>query len=219
MVVRNVLVLLTIILPFVGCSPYKYKVSDAKHHIKRKSYVRSEDIHLQNYVVCNNINRRFRNKSVIVRYDSVLNILSDALEKSGIKIIRNEGRNFCDSTFHFNTLVKLKKIDINKIISIANYDSTLTLIPVIYINNRSIKNSYITSSGIPDGGYYLRDTFLTIAVYLIKDNEIVYLKSAWFGPVSSRTATYNEEPLKKLEQEHWDKLVRLVMNDYIDRLE
>jgi len=56
-------------------------------------------------------------------------------------------------------------------------------------------------------------------IYFIENDEIIYLKSAWFGPVSSETATYDEEPPKKLEQEHWDRLVRLVMSDYIKRLE
>jgi len=216
---KPVPILLIIILLFGGCSPNKFMFRNKSQHIILKSYEKIEEIYLEHYVICNNINRLTKNEVAEINEDSVLNIFSAALKKSNIKIIINSKENLCDSTSHFNVPVKLSKIDNDKITSISNPDSTLKLFPVIYINNRSLKHLYFTSNGIPGGGEYLRDTFLTIVIYLIKNNEIIYLKSARYGPVSSETATYDEEPPKKLEQEHWDRLVRLVMSDYIKRLE
>jgi hypothetical protein len=211
---------LIVILLFAGCSPYKYKVTNKRAQIVKNSYSSADTIVFQNFIFCSNINTLFHNEALNINEDSLLNIFFTSVENSGIQFVYNdEGRNFCDEEFQSNKLIKAKKIDKRKIFDISESNSTLSAVPFVYINNRALSNRYFTSKGIPGGGGYLRDTFLNMTIYLVKNDEIVYHKSAWFGPVSSETATYNEDSPKKLEQEHWDNLVRLVMLDYINRVQ
>jgi hypothetical protein len=214
----RLIAIFSLVFIFISCTHNKLKIRDKKKHIIHNSYEKIDEIYIENYVLCNNINRWKRNEMVKINEDSILNIFNKALEKTKINIIRNEKENFCDNHFHYNIPLKLSKVDTKIIINSPTNDSRIRLFPIIYINNLSLKNIYITSSGIAGGGEYLRDTFLTIVIYLIKDSEIIYLKSARYGPISSETVTYDEKPPKQLEQEHWDKLVELVMRDYIKRL-
>jgi hypothetical protein len=219
MAVKSVPILLMVILICAGCSPYKYKIINKRAQVVKDSYS-ADTVFFQNFILCSNINTLFRNEQLIINEDSVLNVFINSVEKSGVSFVyESEGRNFCDEEFLKNKLIKAKNISTREIMEISKPNGTLRAVPVIYINNRALKNRYFTSKGIPGGGGYLRDTFLNIMIYFIENDEIIYLKSAWFGPVSSETATYDEEPPKKLEQEHWDRLVRLVMSDYIKRLE
>jgi hypothetical protein len=218
-VIMKLFAILVIFMVFIGCSPNKYKITNKKAQIVKNSYSSSDTILFQNFILCNNINTLFNNKKLKINEDSVLNIFFASVEKSGVTFVhKNKGSNFCDEEFHKNKLIKVKNISKSKIIEISKPNNTLKAVPFIYINNRSLKHLYFTSKGIPGGGEYLRDTFLNIIIYFIKDNEIIYLKSAWYGPVSSETALPDEAPPKKLEQEHWDKLVELVMRDYIKRM-
>jgi hypothetical protein len=219
-VLKKIVAILTVFSLFIGCSPNKFKLTNKRHHTAQKQYSQHNKIYIENYILCNNLARLFRNEIVPIEEDSILNIFSEALNQLNLPTVINYNVNHCDSSFHANRRLKIKKIDDEELKKIADTnEDKIVMLPIVYIDNISMKHSYVTSSGIPGGGTYLRDSFLKIAIYLIKNNEIVYMKSARFGPVSSETATYYEEPPKKLEQEHWDRLVRLVMSDYIKRLE
>lgn len=205
-------------LLLLSCSPYKYKLKYRTDHIVFKNYAKIDTIYVENFVLCNNLSRISINENIAINEDSVIAIFSNSIQLLNLPHFVNLKDNLCDSEMHANRLLKLNKIDKYKIICNSNSRDRLVMVPVLYIDNMSMKHLYVTSSGVPGGGEFLRDTFLKIAIYLVKNNEIIYLKSARYGPVSSETATFDEDPPNKLEQEHWDKLVELVMSDYVKRL-
>jgi hypothetical protein len=210
---------------FYSCTPTYRITSKTKHEIAKDNYTVVDTILLSNYIFCMNYADRNLWKDKIkmqpMENDSIFEMFDKALQKLNLNVVVEKNINHCDTVLDFIFPLKVEKIDTNRIKSIAshiNKKNILILFPIIHSNNITQKAMMVTSKGIPDGGYFMRDTFLNIAIYLIKDDEIIYLKSARYGSVSSETASPDEEPPKKLEQQHWDKLVELVMRDYIKRM-
>jgi len=212
----------------VSCSPSVYKItSRSKNEIIKDKYFRNDTVYVKNIILCNNLGfRKLWMDDIKVQSevsDSIFNFFLNSIKQQDMPVlILSNIENHCDTILDFIFPFKTEKIDTKRIKNIAGImdnENAIILLPIIHIDNVTQRAVMVSSRGIPDGGYFMRDIFLKIAIYLIKNNEIIYLKSARYGPVSSETATYDEEPPKKLEQKHWDNLVRLVMNDYIRRLE
>ena len=219
---RKAGVFLILFLFLLGCRDYR--VTNRRYSVV-KNYSKS-NICIQNYILCNNTRNvwnivELEGKNLELNTDSVFNVFKSAISKLELDIIiKDFNNNYCTNSFHSNHHLKIKNIDKEAILEVARYctDAELILVPVIYLDNLYQRHIYFSSKGVPGGGYYMRDTFLNMVVYIVKNDEIIYLKSARFGPVSSETATPDEDPPKKLTQENWDKLVELVMRDYIKRL-
>lgn len=204
---------------FVSCKNHWYRVSNKRNHIIQTNYNKNDTILLNDYIICNNLRGVWGNESIPINQDSVLNIFVSALEKLSLQFMISEGHGICDTSFFANPYLKFKKMDHKRILELAKRDeSNIVLVPIIYLDNTFLKNIYYTSTGIPDGGGFNKSTALRIGIFLFEGNNIIYFKSMHYFSDGIKVSD-KKSPVRNLDQEHWDRLVRLVMNDYIKRLE
>ena len=196
-----------------GCSPYTHK--NKRHYVIKQSYNENEVIYLENYVLCSTSRNTWKVEPIEINEDSLISIFKASLENLDVLIQYNpDKQNYCDSTFWQNPNLYAKKIDENKIIEIANSkNGELKMVPVINIDNSFRSHFFITPSRATGEGRYV-DKFLIILIYLVRGEEIIYFKSMFYGESKESHLSI----LNHVHQENWDKLVELVMRDYIKRL-
>jgi len=113
--------------------------------------------------------------------DSVMEVAGKSFAKLKIPF-RNDfllGKNYVDSAFYKNQVIKIKDINEDWIKEIAgDTKGRLTLVPFIYIFNSISFTGYITSGGMAgNNGFHLM-TFLNLMVFIVKNDEIVYSSQA-----------------------------------------
>lgn len=219
---RKVILFIFTLILVSSCVKY-YKYTNRFRKITEKNYSLTDTIYVKDFILCNN--SRDMNKLlnpigdvVPINEDSVLSIFKNAVSKLGASIeFIPMGENHCDYDFHRNHHLSFRKMNIEKIMKIGNNLSGKTvLLPVIYIENLYENQIYFLSSGVPAGGDLIRNSYLKIAMFILQDEEVIYFRSAKHGTISSHE-DFEEEP-KRQTQENWDKLVKMVMSDYIERL-
>jgi hypothetical protein len=220
-----IVVCILILIGIKGCSP---RLDFKKQHISKKEYKR-DTLFISDYSVCVSLSNSFhtlslRNRqydekefSIFFNKDSIFNHFTNALTLLNIPFkIRNSSNNFCDSALYVNWRMNIKKIDFEKIKK-NNKNDGLTLVPIIYLDNHHRTNTYMTSGGVIGGGELKKQTILTVLVVIIDGEEIIYLSSGkHFG--KEYEALDVKDTRTYIKQEHWDKLVELVMRDYIKRM-
>jgi len=219
---------LFLMLFFNNCMPKRYKITSThRTEVVKNNYSINDSLFLSNLIFCNN--RGYRSlwmedikMQAVVETDTFFDIFYKSISNLNLPLIVKEPINHCDTILDYIFPLKVEKIDVNRINEILSQSTTdrnkLIIFPIIHIDNITQRAVFVSSIGMPGGGYYMRDILLKLAIYIIKNNEIIYLKSARYGPVSSETATPEEEPPLKLKQKHWDNLVALAMRDYIKRM-
>ncbi len=202
-----------------------YRLTNTHRNISNRIFGSADTLMINSYVICNS-ERNIKKNPIIpkgglvlsINEDSVMTCFQQALEKAKIPVIRNQnGTNFCDDEFHRNVLVKDRKINHQKIIDIAkrSADNALVLVPVIYVDNVYEYRVIPSPSGFAFGGNIVRNVYLNIAIYIVENEEIVFFRSGWHG-TNSNHESFDEEPIRQT-QENWDKLVAMVMSDYLKR--
>jgi hypothetical protein len=102
---------------------------------------------------------------------------------------------------------KLNKIDTNLIKSLAVQNSDIvSLIPIISFDY-SFDQLHIT--------YHF---YLQIMIYLVKNDEIIYVNHAYSYIKNFKPKKHSIEERPIHTQQQWDNLVKKVMQPYIDRL-
>jgi hypothetical protein len=193
--------------------------------ISNESLSGADRLYVKDYIICNS-ERDIKQNPIIpkgglvlpINEDSVLACFQLALEKAKLPVLFNRNRdNFCDQEFHRNVRVRDRKINHQKIIEIAKNspDSGLVMVPIIYIDNVYEYRVMPSPSGFAFGGNIVKNVYLSIAIYLVRDEKIVFFRSGRHYTYSNHE-TFEEEP-KRQTQENWDKLVAMVMRDYLKR--
>ena len=221
---RRIVLYTFIPLLFSSCVKY-YKYTNRFRKITKSNYSFIDTVYVKDYILCNslrNINKNFfypkGGEVVPINEDSVLAHFENAFNKLNIFVqfdtVRN---NNCDNEFHENVLIRDRKINHKKIIEISKKSKReLVLVPYIYIDNIYENQIYFLSSGVPAGGDLVRNSYLNLGIYVLQNDKIIYFRSAHHFTISSHE-DFEEEP-KRQTQENWDKLVKMVMSDYIERL-
>jgi len=211
---RGIVIFLLLTL-FFSCKNHWYRVSNKKNHITNGNYDRNDTLLLKDYIVCNNLRGVWGNESVLINQDSILEIFVSSLEKLDLVVANRGGKGVCDTSFFSNPNLKYKNLNYDFISEIGlSEESEIVLVPVIYLDNTFLKSTYFTSTGIRGGGGYNKSTALRIGIFLFKESNVIYFKSMHFFSdgvhVSDRS-----HPIRNVNQEHWDKLVELIMWDYM----
>ncbi|MCH6198841.1 hypothetical protein MMU07_04585 [Aquiflexum sp. LQ15W] len=193
----------------------------------QKTYSATDSIFIANYVLYNtqdHLSFTLENKPIPIDEDSVMQVVWKSFEKLKLPIVSNfeTGQNHIDSSF-YERLIRIRKID-EEWINVVAGDSCkkLILVPVIYIMNKISFTGYISSGGMAGSSGYHVMSFVNLIVFIVKDDDVVY--SQQVRHTSERTwANSREEaeaipPAPLVTKEHWDKLVRLAMKDYIKRM-
>lgn len=202
-----------------SCSKYHY--AHPRQHIEQKRYYKSDTLVIRDFVLCNSY-KIYKQKTidVPVNADSVIAVFTLAIQKSGVLFTTiSGGQNYCDTTFLSNRLLDVKKISDSTILALAEgLEHKVVLIPLIYIDNRTTPMRFAQKKNqIAVAGFYQRDVFLNMAFYIVCNGEIIYLKTGYFGAISSETMTPYSKPGKLLEQKHWDLLTKKILLNYLKR--
>jgi hypothetical protein len=149
----------------------------------------------------------FNHDSIISNFSISLNQLDLNYIKSDIQI------SLCDSNLYSNYRMLINSINTDNLKSIGASNG-FRILPIVYLDNRYRRFAVVGSSGTFTGGHYVKQTVLRLLILIIDGDEIIYLRSAkYFGD-----EIHTSDPKEKysaIEQKHWDKLVELVMRDYI----
>ena len=232
-------ILFTIALFLSGCYG-QYKSKGKCCEIISKKYRLNEPILLKNYVIYNTMdfNNIVSSNSMMWQtdFDSLINVFGSALNKLKLPVINKSylGDNFTEFYHIEKPPLRFIKFDDDWIVSVVNLgdtqilskmlpDSSLILLPVVYLYNTVNFTGFMSSGGVAgDNGFFVHTYFYTM-VYMIKNEQIVYKKFIRYKSEKSQNFNTRQEAVENafapmIKQEHWDEIVRLVMNDYVKRL-
>ena len=150
--------------------------------------------------------------------DSIISIFKNSLNRVSLSMSFDKGvTNAIDNSFHGNWRKPFDDELVRKITSSIAQDNKLYLVPLIKLENNFQTGMYFTSSGSAGGSRYLMRGKLSLIIYIVKNNSILYCRSGLF--LSDLYPSYDmRETIHTLTQKDWDELVALVMKDYIERL-
>ena len=202
---------------------FSYKSLSRKTQVIQKEYTK-DTLFFKDAVVCHVHNNRNawqpKNTMIPVNQDSVLSVFSESIHKLGLPIARSVNVSCdCDTAFHYTNTsnrrqehIQVDKLPIANIISSNYKKSKHYILPVIYIVRSTVNRGYL---GVAE--FYRVYVFL----YIVKNNFVEYSKfshytSEYINP--EYDVDENKRPTNPIQQKHWDKLVELVMRDYIKRL-
>jgi hypothetical protein len=212
----------------VSCTPNKhfFKKSRGKW-VTKKSYNAQDVLVLNNYGIYNSINEELLipNKEPFpVNKDSLLLVFDKSLNRIGLKNISIEyTNNIIDSALYLQTAVRIRHFDEIYIDSLAESSpGKIKIVPVVYAHNQYTFAASFSSGGLFSSNGWFFVTYLSLFVFVIKEDEIIYSRQIQFASDQVWANSKNEilavPPLAAVRQEHWDELVRLAMKDYIKRM-
>jgi hypothetical protein len=201
------------------CSCASQRLDGKRHHIVKKSYP-IDTILISDYISCYGLRNTIGIESTpptLFNKDSLFNHFEIALKNTDLVFKMDDNNlNQCDSIFHSYWAMKINQVDKKKIKSLTT-GKNLTLVPFIYFDDYYRKYIYFSSTGVAGGGGYIKKPYLKMIVFLLDGDNIIYARSAiHFG--KGHHVNEKEDIDKVISQDHWDKLVELVMKDYIKRL-
>jgi hypothetical protein len=219
---------LCIVLLLIGLQACSPRLDSKKQHISKKQYSK-DSLAIVDYGLCisligypNTMSLKGRQYdqsefSIHFDHDSIFVHFLNALSMLDIPISKeNQQNSFCDSGLYRNYNMDIRKIDFNQI-KANNKNKGLTLVPILYLNSSHEKAMHFSLSGGASGGQYLKQTVLTIVIVILDGEEIIYLSSGkYFG--KSYDSWNEKDPNANMTQMHWDKLVAMVMKDYLKRV-
>jgi hypothetical protein len=226
---KGILIIILLLQLLSSCTT-RFDSWQKKSQIIKKEYPNSkESICIPDIILCSYYKKGLwtQIQTIDLNRDSIVEILKLSLNKLDLNLsFSNIIRYHCESVYTPNNKNFYMNINPDEMVKLKSLNSCrFNLIPFIRIVNQDI--TFITptaSSGSPAGGMK-RDPMVGIVVYLFDNNELIYLRRFNFsGKVIN---VYKDEhgnildedtdkPVKStIEQKHWDKLVELVMRDYI----
>jgi hypothetical protein len=150
--------------------------------------------------------------------DTLFNYFLESLIKTGIPIqfadtFANHHESTLDSLLYRN-IKKQSNARYLKIAKERNANNKTYLIPYIDV---------FSGAGIVNVAAYgpssiKKAYIITIIIYLIRNDNIIYLRKARLQLEPSYHASWDEEPVHKITQEDFDRIVGFMMKDYIKRL-
>jgi len=203
------------------CSCKRYRFHNKQQHVINTRYEKGDTLLMSGYVLCNTLRNSYKLKKEqefeeYINLDSIFDIFQSSLTKLNLPIKFSENKNGCDSLFRANWRMKIDETNKNIAKLKTGNKDIVQLIPVVHVTNFYQKHVYV-QNGLFGGGHYIKQTILELMIYVIKGEEVLYLRSGtYFG--KSYLSYDPKDTRTNLEQEHWDKLVELVMRDYINRL-
>lgn len=204
-----------------GCNSYR-EMSKLRN-ITQSNYSKKDTLHLKDYIFCYSKGYEDdegfmyspRNRISATNEDSVFNIFKTSIARLELPIVElSENQNRCDNSFHSNYPVRIHKIDEEQIQLIADIDESCTvLVPFIRIMQRT----HVRIQGDPATNAVINKvSFLNLIIMILKNNQIVYRRSFQYS--FGKHVEDRSDPYHPIEQIHWDNIVRLAMEDYMERM-
>lgn len=201
-----------------SCRHHPYQTTYKRHQVKNDVYREGEEVYIGDFVVCKNLRKRFKHYEFPGNHDHYIENFLHALETTQMTIkVKDSMQNHCDKGFTKNHTLSKRKMDVEDfplLFQIRN--KGIHLIPLIHIDNMWESTFYMTSTGMSGvtGTGKQRTTFLTMAIYIYRDAELVYRKQMWYRAIPRDIYEDFEEDFN-LQQGHWEALVRKVLDEYI----
>jgi hypothetical protein len=220
LVVKIVLLLLVL----QSCQSMFFRYESKKNQTLKPNYNSSDTLKVSEFVLCYTLSQAYENTKLDfsggVDMDSIYSKFRVSFKKLNLPIIFPNYRaekNHCNEFCLEMKYLKINEYIIDFIKSIPNIEEhKYRLIPIIFVDDTYRKHVYM-SGGVWGGGDYIKQMDIKIMISIMKGDEIMYLSSAIYLGETYHTADINDRRTK-VEQKHWDKLVELVMRDYIKRL-
>lgn len=205
----------------ISCSTYN-EVGSFRWKV-HGSYSQLDTLYFGDYILCNSQdyseNEGFtlsaRKRVTPINQDSVVSIFRRSLARLNMNTAFDSViENHCDMEFHRNHPVRIRRIDEKRIIEIAKLSGQKTvLVPFFRIYQRTS----VIIRGSPAMSHSIRKvSFLTLILMIVRDDQIIYRKGYWYSV--GETVEEKTDPYPEIEQIHWDNLVRLAMEDYMERM-
>ncbi len=221
MIMRVILFFLVVAGLFFGCSSHQ-EMSNLRK-ITISNYSKKDTLHLRDYIFCYSTgyedDQGFmyspRNRMSATNEDSIFNIFETSISKLELPlVILAKNQNRCDKSFHRNYPVRIWRMDKERILEIADSTGSSTvLVPFIRIMQRT----HVRIQGDPATSAVINKvSFVNLVVLVLKNDQIIYRRS--FRYPFGHHVESRSDPYPPIEQIHWDNLVRLAMEDYINRL-
>ena len=225
-------ILIIIILCFGGCafkntntSRYILGESDFYKRIRwgvkhNKNYFK-DSLYVNDFVIqSKHSNSTFSKWEVLeIDADSVKNLFDSSLTQTKLNIYFNtNGENRVNEQFLDNTYMKPRKVNRDTILfySKDNSKDYTVLFPIISYTSYYSNNTAFGFSGVVPGEWKFH-SFLTLTIYLVKNEEIIYVGQV-YSPYVHEVENKLSIDRKKVPIERWDELVYEVLNEYINRL-
>lgn len=216
---KNLIYILLAVLFLCSCITYTQKGNvyrNKKHYTFEVAYSQKDTLHIHDYIL-HGFARNNKHAKIQLNDDSLFNIFKRSITKLNIPLsFANSHQNAINPNFEENKYLVYKKIDFTYLYSLAKNNQNKTiLIPIIY-KNYSWHNGYG-----PNDTYPTNRCFLILAIFIIKNDTIVYFKI--LSLEESIDTEYNRDNKYEdfnipISQERWDNLVEDVMLEYINRL-
>jgi hypothetical protein len=228
---KLIIFVIVIALEMLSSCTTRYESWQKKSQIIKREYgYNNIQFSIEDIIICNNYKKGLWSnvQKIEINVDSIVEIFRASLNKINFHVSFSNNLKFhCDSLFEpSNSNIRMITMDENKITELSKINpNRFKLIPFIRLNNFDVTFiSPTASSGSPAGGMK-RHSRVGVVIYLFDNDELIYLRMYNFsGKVIN---VYEDEhgnildedtdkPVKStIEQKHWDKLVELVMRDYI----
>jgi hypothetical protein len=211
-----------------GCAPNDvfYKKNKARW-VTKKSYNRADTLVVKDYALYNSRAKLSFSPDkgpFEVDKDSLFSVLVSSINKLGLKNLKMEiGRNIIDSASYRRDGLSIRQFSESYINEIAgDTRDSPALVLITYAHHQYFFTGFISSGGMAGSSGYTTLTWLSLFVFLVDQNEIVYSRHINYKSDQIWADTEEEilavPPLAAVKQEHWDELVRLAMKDYIKRM-
>ena len=187
-----------------------------KKYVVQKKYDSTEEPIIVNHHLIKSLTRvdLYNSELDIIDSDSIFEVFKNYIHTIDLDFEFENGGNFANSKC-FVGKTYFEDMDTNCIVGLAkDYPNRLVLIPVISILNHFTRGegritNYANSNDLTSTLY--------IALYLVKDNHIIYASSAFTSP---RTG-YHRSPVpttKIHSQEDWEIVIRKAFRHYLKRI-
>jgi len=220
-------ILLMVMTMMAGCHKEFSKINK-RASTTQKAYSLTDSLTIENYMLYNSqahANLSHNSKYLPLNEDSVMQVVLKSFEKLNLPIFSqvSERKNHIDSAFYKDYLIRIRKIDEEWIKEIAgDSNGCVILVPFISILNKIGFTGFISSGGITGGNGFIVNSFVHLIVFIVENGEIIYSRQIRHSSERTWADTRAEAealpPAPSVNQEHWDELVRLAMEDYIKRL-
>ena len=203
-------------------SSFWYRKSRKALHYQRKAQMGLPDtLHVQNYFLCklHRYGLLHRGEPAEINADSTWSYFRTALEAQPLPVVfQTPGQPTCDSTLALHYKLRKNQIDLDDIRAWGQVraDDRLRLVPTIHIEYGFRRHVYAAGAGFASSGMY-RDIFLSLQVYVFRGEDLIFSRAMYHLSDSREVDNYNA-PVVSPQQEHWDKLVDLVMKPYVKQL-
>jgi hypothetical protein len=215
---NNIDLIFTLALFSVVLSACSYRVNQRAFHIVAPEYPIDLEIHFSDYFLCSIYREGWRYErniqSVPHNEDSLLNMVQEAFDVLPLRIHYAEQiQHHCDSATRANHHLKMQKIDETKLKNLAIASGKkVSIIPVFVLDTWDLK--FLGPIRSANGNR--RSFFVTAIVYVFQDGEIIYSRKINLGQ-GKDIDQWDPDPQTPMTQEHWNKLVYLLMKKYLER--